>query len=246
MKMASRWIAVLLVCAALPAGIGLAVELPFEDGFENIAVGAYPAGNGWEMMFSGSGADGALVSDAVAHSGQNSFRLRGQVNWSRQDYVRLGEIPDRVTYEASVYIGASDTRNGFVGFMKKIGVYGPQWNAFYVEAAGGSGTVSFGTWYDQSVQVGAYTPGTWCTLRADLDYVTLEGDLWLDNALVVEAVPIKPKQWSDPTFGEMVSDKWGLGSGIEDMYFDNARLIPEPATLALLAIGGLALIRRRR
>ncbi len=36
------------------------------------------------------------------------------------------------------------------------------------------------------------------------------------------------------------------GDWIGDMDFDNFSIIPEPATLALLGLGGLALIRKRR
>jgi hypothetical protein len=36
------------------------------------------------------------------------------------------------------------------------------------------------------------------------------------------------------------------GSENHEFYFDNARLVPEPATIALLSLGGLALLRRKR
>jgi hypothetical protein len=38
----------------------------------------------------------------------------------------------------------------------------------------------------------------------------------------------------------------GTGTNSHEFYFDNARLTPEPATIAMLGLGGLALIRRKR
>lgn len=48
----------------------------------------------------------------------------------------------------------------------------------------------------------------------------------------------------DPGYIEFII-AWNSGGGANQMYVDNAMLVPEPTTLALLALGGLVLRRRK-
>lgn len=50
---------------------------------------------------------------------------------------------------------------------------------------------------------------------------------------------------SVPSYAQIVFALNGMG-GQTDFYFDNAKLTPEPATICLLGLGGIALIRRRK
>ncbi len=73
-----------------------------------------------------------------------------------------------------------------------------------IDTRGGVNEVSFGTYYDNRpesdplIDVGTYTPGTWATLKADLDFGSLQADLWLNGTLEVSGVAIKPKTWTHP------------------------------------------------
>jgi hypothetical protein len=110
---------VLLLVLVKPAN---SVTLPFEDGFENIAVGDYPDENGWRNLFSGRN---AYVSDEAAHSGSRSFRLESYSSWARTDYVSIPEIPDRLSCELSVLPDPNPDRPVCVGFVEAFGNLNP-------------------------------------------------------------------------------------------------------------------------
>ena len=59
----------------------------------------------------------------------------------------------------------------------------------------------------------------------------------------------------DGSFGSVITDSWFTDGGIDfDLHYNNVggignltiEAVPEPATLSLLGIGGLAIIRRQR
>lgn len=232
------------------------VSLDFEDGFENIVVGDYPDENGWQVMFSGAS---AYVSDTVRHSGSRSFRLHGRSGWARHDYVYLDEVPDYVSYEASVYVARGGREEALVGFLDAYGCQGPAWNKFRLD--GLAGTVTFsGASGTPAVTLGSYTAGSWRTVRADLDFVSNTADLWLDGGLVAQDVAIEPREF-DAHYGHVTSNRWGLiagyGPGTDAVaYFDDIYIgegtpgdeVPEPGTWLLLACTGAfgAAVRRRR
>ncbi|MBN1509855.1 MAG: hypothetical protein JW955_23615 [Sedimentisphaerales bacterium] len=202
------------------------VSLPFQDGFENIEVGDYPRENGWKVLFDGKGTRAGAVTDVCARSGTRSFCLDSYGNWARMDYLYLDLIPDRLMYEVSIRVDPTYGHSALAGFMKGVNNEGPVWNYFWV--SGDTGEVQFvgldGT------HVGEYTPGTWCTVRADLDFVNQKADLWMNGNLVVENVAIRPKEFDTDRYGHVVLDLWGVMScnysdGSDNVvYFDDVRL----------------------
>jgi hypothetical protein len=211
-----------LVCFLL---LGLAIAfggsawsqpLPVCDDFETpiAQAGTYPYPlddeNEWLTLSDGKQwGYSAYLSDAVdPPSGEQSFRLDSDP-WARQmDYFRLSEVPDKLSYEASVRVDPDLGWVGLVGFMARNGWYTGIWNHFRIDA--GHGEVSF--WGQDVVRVGDYTPGAWCTVGADLDFASLTADLWLDGDCVAQGVPIAPKELDDPYVGHVVLDKWGVAT----------------------------------
>jgi hypothetical protein len=194
----------LLVAAlALPTAAS-AASLPLEDGFELVAAGDYPEATGWEILSLGKS---AWVSGPTTFSDSKSFRLDCWPWAASVHYLQLDEVPDEISYQASVYVDPNDGLAGYVGFMTGDDTNQYAWNAFRVD---GAGPVEF---HGQDVvYVGQYSTETWCTVRADLDYQSLTADLWLDGNLVLEDVPIVPKLFTDPVLGEVALDRFGLGS----------------------------------
>ena len=218
---------ILVVLLVFNCGSANAITLPFEDDFENIAVGDYPDENGWEVLFSGKS---SYVSDVVAHNGTKSFRLDSNPSWARMDYVYLEEVPDRLKCEVSICLDPSQGKAAIAGFMKGVGSQGPSWNRFSVSTVHGRA-------FFESADLGTYTPGTWCTLRADLDFTSLEAAVWRDGQLIAEGVPIAPKEFDHPTYGHVVMNRWGVashnysGGSANVVYFDDVRIEALPPTI---------------
>ncbi|UCH33947.1 MAG: hypothetical protein JSV65_15510 [Armatimonadota bacterium] len=203
---------------AIAAVVGLtgsasAVVLPFGDGFENIPAGAHPTANGWIPLRTGVS---AYVSDEEAYADWQSFRLQSRPFMPRMEYVRLDELPDRVSYEGAVYLDAALGRVGLVGYMKAYFNHTFMWNAFQVDSR--SGLVSFyGVRWEHLC---SYTPGTWCAVRADLNYETLTADLWVNGVPVGSDVEITPKEFFCLPFGAVVLDQWGVSCPSNDDFTD--------------------------
>jgi len=212
-----RWL--WLLAAAMLVGAtssGWAVSLPFEDGFENTAVGAYPAPDGWIALLIGKS---GYVSNGVAHTGGQSFRLDSWPWLARTDYVRLDQVPDCVGYQASVYLDAAKGRAGAVGFVNRFGS-APMVNYFLVD--GRSRRVMFygASWVD----LGPYTPGTWCSVHADLDYPELKADLWVNGVLMAEQVGIAPREFYTSSTTSVLLNQWGVNApstSFSDSYWGN-------------------------
>lgn len=195
---------VLLAAALALPTVASAAPLPLEDGFEAVASGDYPDETGWQVVSLGKS---AWVSEEVAFSGSRSFRVDCWP-WSPSVHaIAPDEMPDRVSFEASVYVDAKYGLAGLVGFLATNASGSSMWNSFRVDRAG---WVEF---YGEDVSyVGPYQPGTWCTVGADLDYSSLTADLWLDGQLVAEGVPIVPKAFASSLLGDIALSQFGVNA----------------------------------
>jgi len=212
-RMARTLLVIAIVVTVGLMGNAHAVQLPFGDGFENTAPGAYPTHNGWITLLGGGS---GFVSNQVAHSGSNSLRLDSRPFRPRAEYVRLDSVPDCVSYEASVYLDPEQGRVARVGFVKGYFGEAPMWN--YFEIDGRNSRVAFygvNRW-----DLGSYSPGNWCTLRADLDYVALKADLWADGTRVAANVAITPREFYEFPWAGVVLNQLGLGCPSNDDFGD--------------------------
>jgi len=213
-----------------------AVALPFYDDFENISVNAYPTVNGWHSWLSGNS---AYVSDLNSYSGARSFRLNSYNYWARCDYFVLDTVPDRLTYQAAIFMDPVAGREAQLGFVQGLGNNIQFYNYFKIFSGDGvTGQVQFQGAFDQPpVTLGDFAVGQWLTLTAELDFAAQTASLWVGEELVAEAVPIQPKAFTDPVFGPLVLNRFGvrectwLGMRFGVLYVDDIILFETPIKL---------------
>jgi len=98
----------------------------------------------------------------------------------------------------------------------------------------GTGLTYYDTGYD-------YTPGVYHNLTIDIDAIGNTIDYYFDGTLAYSGMA---GVFAGTSVEQVVflCDNWNAG---ESGDFDNLLVTPEPTSLVLLALGGLALIRRR-
>jgi hypothetical protein len=222
--------AVLLALVFGFAASACATTLPFEEGFESFPNDTYPAADGWYVLVAGKS---AYVSQAAAHSGVSSFRLDSWPWSARLDCITLDAVPDHLSYQASL---CADRWNGWSGRVGMMSIYsmfdrtGPMWNYFRLDAK--AGRITFQG--QSAVDLGPCARGQWYRVQTDLDFESLTADLWVNDVLVAEDVPIMPREFQDSLWGTIVLDKWGVSSPSSStfsnvVYFDDVALW-EPET----------------
>ncbi|UCC11055.1 MAG: hypothetical protein JSW02_06725 [candidate division WOR-3 bacterium] len=155
----------------------------FADDFEMYLPFGYPYPTWYNIWH---GMDTAYVTDYVAHSGNQSFRLGGSSQYPRVDAVDLVlDDVNLLTYEYSVMVSDSTTgtQTGFFVFISPdLGavVNGVQFNFEdgYIHVRGVYDYNTGQPWFQD----------TWYNVRVEVDYDSLFMAVWFDDSLIVSGL----------------------------------------------------------
>jgi hypothetical protein len=198
--------------------------LPFSDGFETYSEDEYPSSGGWYELWSGTGAGGTFVTDAVAYGGDKSFMLSGYPNWTRTDGVTI-DLTDvnRLTYEVAVMVPFTSSTGAMIGFFVRISSNESRnYNGLTFDSdddfvyAKGIPAINTGFTWERD---------TWYMVKVEIDYDDLLMDVWIDGVQVVSDLEAAHQDTSD-IFS--ISTQWMPISGLSVSFFDDIEMYESP------------------
>jgi len=231
--MTKSWISG-VVMVVFVFGLTAGTRADWVDNFDGYANGSTIIGQGawvgWEQV----GTDDTIVTNAQANSAPHSLQMGGA---TMVDLVpEFGGATSGIeTLDVMTFVPTgSSTGSSHIGFLSRHkgfqGAANTQWfGPFTLDMAGN--------------QVPGDDPQTiirdqWIPVHVDFDIDNKSYDIYYNSVLV------KSGTWGGDN-AIVGFDVWSPG-GASTLYYDDFNMTPEPATLALVVMGGLGLITRRR
>lgn len=229
-------IACFVLLAAAPAMAAL-----FTEDFDSYVNGSSIHGQGgWEGWLGYAAVAGTITTSQASSGAQSLQVVRGT------DTVRpfTGVSGGQWTLSMQQYIPSSAGGYTWTILMNQYPT-NLNWSAqVLADISGGSIGVFDGT----GTQCGStltLVKDAWVDLRFEINLGANTFSSYYNNILVGTCT------WQNGGSNalqalDLYADESGETAQIGAVFYDNVQLVPEPATLSLLALGGLAMIRRRR
>ena len=236
--MGSKLLMLLSVAAAVVLAASAGAQASFFDDIENYTVDtniigqAGPPGGweGWDLDPTIT----APVRDEYAYSGSKSVEISSS-NITDLVHQFSGMTSGLWQISAMLYIPSNSTGNTYFIVMDQYTAGGDpkSWSCQMLANMTDGVMVSDTPGGGSPLQL---VRDQWAEIRVDVNLDTLTADFYYNGALLTSGT------WASSNIAAM--DLWP--DTTSPVYYDNISLTPEPATLSLLALGGLALLRRRK
>lgn len=212
----------------------------WSDDFDSYGDGQNLQGvNGWKG-WDNSAANAANVSSAVASSAPHSVAITPT---GPSDLVHELSTPGtgQYTFSADTYLPAGSTGVPFFIMLNTYNDGGAKNWSLQQQFDNGTGLVSSADGH------GIATPiiyNQWVPIRVDIDLGANTQAFTYGTTTLFSGV-----SWTEGASGGGTLDigavnLWNNNASV--MYYDNMSLVPEPATLGLVLVGGLAMLKRRK
>ncbi len=224
-----------VLCALVAVGLTPVAALgQWSDNFDAYSPGSINGQGGWKG-WDGVPSAAGIVTSAISRSAPNSQQIN-----SAADSVHLysGVSSGVWTYTAYQYIPASFTGSTYFILLNTYNDTGPYDWSVELQFLGGTGQVVDDLRASNPV---SFVRDAWAEIRIDIDLSANTVSQYYNGSLIASGT------WTTGTPSVMnlaAVDLFG-GTGT-DVYYDDMRLIPAPASAALMGLAGLLSARRRR
>jgi hypothetical protein len=249
-KMVKYWVRG-IVMVVLVVGLTAGARADTTDNFDSYTAGVViPAGNGW-VGWGGPSANG-IVTAGPSNSAPNSLAVVGGAGTDQVLELGYGEKLGKWTFSTMTFVPAANKAgetyfNLMNTFDDANGIY--KWSHVGVHWMMDANHEKADKVFNDDTPAGDELDliyDQWVEVTAEIDLINNLCEVFYGGVSLSAAA-----EWSgEPVLGIDVMDIYPISGDASVMYYDDISLvqteIPEPATMSLLALGGLAVLRRRR